>query len=579
MSVLVLALSAAPVSIAVTEILLGVSLMIRLAAAWHGSRIVLPRAFWWWIPWAALEVTAWLRSPEWRAGTGEIRHLLLIAALFVLLPAMGRAPERMRAWKGIFLTSTVSSVVLIAVFAWRLQVYPSGADPVVYLRNGGLLHHWMIYGTVEVMVFAGLLAFWQYYPEQRRYWFPALAIAIVAIVLSLTRMLWICCLLLLAVHLMWQRSRWIWAVPAVPLLALLSAPPAVRARVADSSSPDYYSNLERIQMLRVGAAMIRSHPLGGVGPGRVERLYKSYLPAGDPIPAYYGHLHNNAAQLAAQFGVPAAAAAALFCAILFRNLLRLRRSAVTREQQFLSHAAVLGLIGFVAAGMFEYTYGHSLGLILLGFVVSVSGEPDRSDAISAADRVLGTAILVASLPVLVPAAATIMVLSRRSPLVAHLRVGQHGRRFWVLKLRTMWPCADPLPAERGWIQRIQADPEGDTKPRCDPRITSRFAAFCRRHSIDELPQLVHVVRGEMSLVGPRPVTRSELDKHYGVWSRIVLAVKPGLTGYWQTQGRNSLSYPHRVDLDLQLARQMSPRVYFGVLLQTVPEVLFGKNAR
>ena len=109
-------------------------------------------------------------------------------------------------------------------------------------------------------------------------------------------------------------------------------------------------------------------------------------------------------------------------------------------------------------------------------------------------------------------------------------------------------------------------------------MSNRFASFCRRHSIDELPQLWHVVTGEMSLVGPRPMTRVELRRYYGDDAEEILRVKPGLAGLWQVSGRNRLSYAERRRLDLQLVRERSPRVYFSVLLRTIPEVLHGENA-
>jgi putative inorganic carbon (hco3(-)) transporter len=189
----------------------------------------------------------------------------------------------------------------------------------------------------------------------------------VAVLLSLTRMAWLTCMLMLAVDLVWRRSKWIWAIPALPLALYMLAPGAVRLRVTESIKPTYYSNSERVQMLKVGWRMVRAHPLLGVGPGRVESTYTSYLLPDEPVPAYHGHLHNNAAQIAAQFGIPVAIAALLFVMVLFRDLLRALKEAVDRDDRFIARAALLALGGFIVAGFFEYTYGHSLGLILLSF--------------------------------------------------------------------------------------------------------------------------------------------------------------------------------------------------------------------
>src|SRR5208282_2438786 len=103
-------------------------------------------------------------------------------------------------WKGVVVVATLSSIVLIAQFISRLFSHPAGLDPIVYLRGGGLLHHWMVYGIVETLVFAGLLELWHFFPEEHWWLLPTSAINITAILFSLTRTLWISCLLLLTLH-------------------------------------------------------------------------------------------------------------------------------------------------------------------------------------------------------------------------------------------------------------------------------------------------------------------------------------------------------------------------------------------
>jgi lipopolysaccharide/colanic/teichoic acid biosynthesis glycosyltransferase len=109
-------------------------------------------------------------------------------------------------------------------------------------------------------------------------------------------------------------------------------------------------------------------------------------------------------------------------------------------------------------------------------------------------------------------------------------------------------------------------------------VANPFARFCRRHSIDELPQLLHVIRGEMSWVGPRPLTAAELRRHYGSAAREVLEARPGIAGLWQTSGRNRLSYSERRELDLRFVRNRSLRLYWKILLRTIPEVWSGENS-
>lgn len=196
----------------------------------------------------------------------------------------------------------------------------------------------------------------------------------------------------------------------------------------------------------------------------------------------------------------------------------------------------------------------------------------------AAERAAGLLLLAALSPLISLAGLTLAALSRRSPLVAHLRVGQNQAPFWMLKLRTMWTAGPVSPGERGWIERIVAEPDEDGKDPCDGRVTSRFASFCRRHSIDELPQLWHVFRGEMSLVGPRPLTRGEVARYYSVHAGELLARKPGLTGLWQVSGRSAVRFPERTVLDLKLVRTLTRVVYLKLLFRTIPAVIHGRGA-
>jgi exopolysaccharide production protein ExoY len=185
-------------------------------------------------------------------------------------------------------------------------------------------------------------------------------------------------------------------------------------------------------------------------------------------------------------------------------------------------------------------------------------------------------LLLALGPLLVITGILVFCRSRRSPLVAHRRVGQHGRFFWTWKFRTMWCGRGRF--EFGMFERIVEEPGPLVKQAHDPRVTSRFARFLRRYSIDEMPQLFNVVRGEMALVGPRPLTIEELRMHYAEAAPEVLAVKPGISGLWQVRGRSRLSYPARRRLDLILVRKRSLRLYLYVALRTVPEVLSGRNS-
>ena len=187
-------------------------------------------------------------------------------------------------------------------------------------------------------------------------------------------------------------------------------------------------------------------------------------------------------------------------------------------------------------------------------------------------------MLAVASPVIVTSAAAVAMLSGRSPFVAHLRVGRHGKPIWTLKLRSMWRARERETEPFGWVEYVVAEPHEDGKERSDPRVGSRFAAFCRRHSIDELPQLWHVARGEMSLVGPRPLTRSEVERHYGRHSAELLSVKPGITGLWQVYGRSAIRFPQRSAMDLEMIRSLNARMYFKILARTIPAIIAGNGA-
>jgi lipopolysaccharide/colanic/teichoic acid biosynthesis glycosyltransferase len=208
---------------------------------------------------------------------------------------------------------------------------------------------------------------------------------------------------------------------------------------------------------------------------------------------------------------------------------------------------------------------------------SHQGVPQLWEAIAAGERIVAGTLLIMLMPAFFIAALITSVLSRRSPLIAHCRVGQGGRPIRVLKLRTMW---DGVPRwSPGLIECLPVEVNNIVlKTTEDPRVKSRFAAFCRRYSIDELPQLWHVFRGEMALIGPRPLTSHEIEIHYGTDAVELLAKKPGLSGLWQVRGRSRLNYRQRRRLDLFMLRKWSVRLYLTILIRTVPKALLGTDA-
>lgn len=191
-----------------------------------------------------------------------------------------------------------------------------------------------------------------------------------------------------------------------------------------------------------------------------------------------------------------------------------------------------------------------------------------------------TALLL--LLLLAPLMAVIALLVWRRDgapvLFGHYRIGQHGRPFRCLKFRSMY-----LDSEAMLRELLERDPaaraewERDHKLSDDPRITP-IGHFLRRTSLDELPQLFNVLRGEMSLVGPRPITLAELPR-YGQVRWHYLSVRPGMTGLWQVSGRNDTTYDERVELDREFVEQHSLRLRLSILLRTLRVVIRGSGAR
>lgn len=190
---------------------------------------------------------------------------------------------------------------------------------------------------------------------------------------------------------------------------------------------------------------------------------------------------------------------------------------------------------------------------------------------------LGVILLAIVFSPLILAIAVLMHREGGSIIYKHRRIGRHGRAFECLKFRTMVPNAEQV--LRDVLERdpaMRAEWVRDHKLRCDPRVT-RLGRFLRRTSLDELPQLWNVIRGEMSLVGPRPVVREELLR-YGRNVRTYLSAKPGITGLWQVKGRNDTDYRRRVVLDTYYVRNQNLLLDLYILLKTTRVVLGGSGA-
>ena len=174
--------------------------------------------------------------------------------------------------------------------------------------------------------------------------------------------------------------------------------------------------------------------------------------------------------------------------------------------------------------------------------------------------------------------AIAVAAERRGPILfMHTRIGRYGQRFKVYKFRSMHVDSDHILAAHLADDPVAAaEWKRDHKLRRDPRITG-LGRFLRKSSLDELPQLFNVLRGEMSLVGPRPIVQAEIAR-YGHYFGVYCSLKPGITGLWQVSGRSAVSYRRRVAMDVLYSRSRCTALYMKLLVMTVPAVLRRRGA-
>lgn len=231
----------------------------------------------------------------------------------------------------------------------------------------------------------------------------------------------------------------------------------------------------------------------------------------------------------------------------------------------------------VAPGLVEVAGPHvslrpTAGLSLV-HLESPSRHLGREFGKAVLDRALGIALLLVATPIIAVSAVLVMLTDRGPAFFSQTRAGLDGKPFRMWKLRSMVVDAE---ARR---EELLSQSDGDGllfKMRADPRVT-RVGRVLRRFSLDELPQLWNVVRGDMSLVGPRPPLMSEYENYHDAVNRR-LRVKPGLTGLWQVSGRSDLSWDQSVNLDLRYVDNWSLAMDMMILWKTLRVVVFGSGA-
>jgi lipopolysaccharide/colanic/teichoic acid biosynthesis glycosyltransferase len=216
-------------------------------------------------------------------------------------------------------------------------------------------------------------------------------------------------------------------------------------------------------------------------------------------------------------------------------------------------------------------------------VILPADTPRVSDIMMRALDIAAAAVLLILLSPLLLIVALLVRLDSRGPAIFRQeRIGGNLQPFQVAKFRTMRAgvAADPHRAHVERMIRDEDDANGTPRPmmklQADPRVT-KVGGFLRRTSIDELPQLWNVLRGEMSLVGPRPPIQYEVDA-YPARAFRRFAVRPGVTGLWQVRGRSLVTFNEMIDLDIEYVETRSLPLNLKILLLTVPTVLHGKGA-
>lgn len=185
--------------------------------------------------------------------------------------------------------------------------------------------------------------------------------------------------------------------------------------------------------------------------------------------------------------------------------------------------------------------------------------------------------LVILLPVFIIISSFYFFGDNKGPIIfKQMRIGKYGNKFYIYKFRSMIVDAEKRLKDDNKLYEKYQKNNYKLEPHEDPRITN-FGRFIRKTSLDELPQFFNVIKGEMSLVGPRPIVEEELAE-YKNKQEMFLSIKPGITGYWQVYGRSEISYPERCELELEYLNKRSTVMDMKILLLTIINVIRKKGA-
>lgn len=190
------------------------------------------------------------------------------------------------------------------------------------------------------------------------------------------------------------------------------------------------------------------------------------------------------------------------------------------------------------------------------------------------DIILSLIAIVLLSPIFLIVALAIRFDSKGKVVFGHERIGQGMKKIKIYKFRSMYENSQEI--FNNFTDEQKKEYYINFKLDNDPRIT-RIGGFLRKTSLDELPQLINILKGDMSIVGPRPIVEKEIEK-YGIYAETVFSVLPGLTGYWQANGRSDTTYEERVQMDMYYIKNRSLWMDIKIILGTVTSVIKGKGA-
>ena len=193
------------------------------------------------------------------------------------------------------------------------------------------------------------------------------------------------------------------------------------------------------------------------------------------------------------------------------------------------------------------------------------------------DIIMSLTAMVLLFPIFFIITIMIKIDSKGNIIYKHKRIGKNGKYIYLYKFRTMYTNSKEILEEILKDPKVKEEWENNFKLDNDPRVT-KVGKFLRKTSLDELPQLLNIFLGDMSIVGPRPVIDGEIEK-YGIYKKKFLSVTPGLTGWWACNGRSCTSYKERIKLELYYVNHRSIKLDLLVILKTIGVVVKGKGAK